>query len=87
MNCGGSDYLPGNYLAPGGKTWSSRTTTTWRTLSRRWQPTITGWLKDGGGTPMANVQINAFATLNSIGYNQSAADNKGNYSVNVANGS
>ena len=49
---------------------------------------ITGWLHDGFGNPMANVQVSAETIIGGRDFRpQGNTDANGNYSINVANGS
>ncbi|MGA2864113.1 MAG: Ig domain-containing protein [Verrucomicrobiota bacterium] len=49
---------------------------------------ITGYVKDSGNRPVANVGVYAYATLSGTSYSQYMdADNNGNYALAVANGS
>ena len=48
---------------------------------------ITGWVRDLGGNPLANVQVYAFANINGLDYqSQTYTDGSGNYSLKAANG-
>jgi hypothetical protein len=48
---------------------------------------ITGYVRDTGGNPITNVNVNANATINGMGYNVgSQTDGNGFYTLNVANG-
>ena len=50
--------------------------------------TISGYLKDNSGHPIAGVGVWANATINGVSYNQGSVDTdaNGNYSLNAANG-
>jgi hypothetical protein len=49
---------------------------------------ISGWVQDGFGNPLANVQVSAEAIINGADFRpQTYTDSNGNYSVNVGNGS
>jgi len=48
---------------------------------------ITGWVRDIGGSPVPNEQVNSFANIGGVDYqSQVNTDSNGNYSLNVANG-
>ena len=48
---------------------------------------ISGYLQDNNGNPIAGVGMWANATINSVGYNQNVeTDTNGNYLMSVANG-
>ncbi len=87
-NCGGNS-LPSNYGCPNQQTVniSGGNTVVNFTAISPGSDLITGSLKDGGGNPVPNVQINASAVINGNNVNQSAiTDGNGNYSMAVANG-
>jgi hypothetical protein len=49
---------------------------------------ISGWVHDGNGTPLPNVQVNAEAIISGADFRpQATTDENGNYSINVGNGS
>ncbi len=48
---------------------------------------ITGFVRDGGGNPITNLNVYGSAEINSTAFNVNATtDSSGNYSLNVANG-
>jgi hypothetical protein len=92
LNCGsvGNGNLPASYLCPL-NTQPATISNNNATVNFAVIPAtnfITGYVTDTNSNPVANVNVFADATLNSIQYNQSSTTGtNGFYSINVANGS
>jgi hypothetical protein len=85
---GGSDSLPGNYLDPANQSVViSNNNVTANFIAILATNTISGYLKDNSGNPIAGVGVGADVTINSVDFMQYVdTDANGNYSFNVANG-
>jgi len=84
---GSGDSLPGDYFCPSQLVVISNQNATVNFTATLPTSTISGWLTNASGNPIAGVQISANANINGLNYSRQAiTDGSGHYSLSAGNG-